>query len=227
MPSCRGFSRPSRSVSATAVRYDNAVIELDAYAADCRLFGLVDLGDGRLTDFLNATPELRIRDARLESLADGHVMEAPELMVARDELCAVVASGPRGDTARRLRTHTTRVVVDLGPYQIVGSVHGTPASDPLGAAFRRAAWVPLTDVTVTYRRGLDSVSDNVATMLVNRNVASSFRAVEEASVAFPWEAQRMPRPATPRAVDLTGTLRDEERSDRDEAAPPRASGPIV
>ncbi len=211
-------------VWATAVHYDGAVIELDAYAADCRLFGLVDLGDGRLTDFLNATPELRIRDARLESLADGHVMETSELTVARDELCAVVASGPRGDAGRRLRTHTTRVVVDLGPYQIVGSVHGTPASDPLGVALRRAAWVPLTDVTVTYRRGLDSVSDDVATVLVNRNVASSFRVVEEASVVLPWEAPRTPPPATPRAIDLTGTPRDEERSERDEVTPPRASG---
>lgn len=212
------------SASATAARYDSAVIELDAYAADCRLFGLVDLGDGRLTEFLNATPELCIRDARLESLADGHVMETPELTVARDELCAVVASGPRGDAARRLRTHATRVVVDLGPYQIAGLVHGTPASDPLGAALRRAAWVPLTDVTVTYHRGPDSVSDDVATLLVNRNMASSFRAVESASVALPWEAPRTPRPATPRAIDLTGTLRDEEPPDRDEPDPPRAPG---
>jgi len=215
------------SVSAAAVRYDGAVIELDAYAVDCRLFGLVDLGDGRLTDFLNATPELRIRDARLESLADGHAMETPELTVARDELCAVVASGPRGDAARRLRTHATRVVADLGPYQIVGLVHSTPASDPLGTALRRAAWVPLTDATVTYRRGLDSVSEDVATLLVNRNVASSIRALEEANVVFPWEAARIPRVATPRAIDLTGTLRGEERSDRDEAAPPRTSGPIL
>jgi hypothetical protein len=203
------------------------MIDLDAYAADCRLFGRVDLGDGRLTDRLNATPELRIADARLESLDDGHVVEIPELTVATDELCAVVASGPRGEAARRLRTHAIRVAVELGPYRVVGLVHGTPASDPLATALRRAAWVPLTDVTITYRRGLDSISDEVATLLVNRTLASSFRALEEASVAFPWEEPRMPRPATPRAIDLTGTLRDEERPDRDDAAPPRASGPIL
>jgi hypothetical protein len=191
------------------------VIELDAYAADCRLIGFVDFGDGRLAEFLNATPELRIRDARLESLADGRVTQLPEITVDRDELCAVVASGPRGDAARRLRTRTTRVVVDLGPYQVVGLVHGTPASDPLGAALRRAMWIALTDVTVTYRRGPDSLSDEVATLLVNRNVARSIRAVESASVVLPWEAPRTPRPATPRAIDLTSAPRDEERSDRD------------
>jgi hypothetical protein len=203
------------------------VLDFDAYAADCRLFGRVDLGDGRLTDRLNATPELRIADARLESLDDGHVVETPEITVATDELCAVVASGPRGEAARRLRTHATRVAVDLGPYQVVGLVHGTPASDPLGVALRRAAWVPLTDVTITYRRGMDLVSDDVATLLVNRNLASSFRAVEEASYVLPWEEPRVPRHATPRALDLTGTLRDEERSDRDEATPPRESEPIL
>jgi len=203
------------------------VIELEAYAADCRLFGRVDLGDGRLTDLLNATPELRIADARLESLDDGHVVETPEITVASDELCAVVASGPRGEAARRLRTHAIRVAVDLGPYQVVGLVHGTPASDPLATALRRAAWLPLTDVTITYRRGPDSVSDEVATLLVNRTRASSFRAVEEASVLLPWEEPQMPRPATSRAIDLTGTLRDEPRPDRDEPNSPRASGPIL
>ena len=59
------------------------MIELQAYAADCRLFGLVDLGDGRLTDVLNATP------------------------------------------GRRLRTHATRVVVDLGPYRGAVDLTGT------------------------------------------------------------------------------------------------------
>lgn len=200
------------------------VVALEAYAGDCRLFGQVDFGDGRVTDFLNASPDLSIRDARLESLADGHVTEAPELTVARDELYAVVANGPRGDAARRLRTHATRVEVDLGPYQVVGAVHGTPASDPLGAVLRRASWVPLTDVVVVYRFGQDPVKDDVATLVVNRNLATSFRAVELASAILPWEAPGAPRPAMRGALDLTGTLRDEEYPDVNGAAPRHASG---
>ena len=180
------------------------MIDLNAYAADCRLYGRADLGDGRLTDRLNATPELRIVDARLESLEDGHVVESPEVTVATEELCAVVASGPRGEAARRLRTHATRVVMDLGPYRVVGLVHGTPASDPLATALRRAAWLPLTDATVSYRRGPDSVSDEVETLLVNRPLASLFRPLEEESVALPWE-EDAPTPRAPRsrALDLT------------------------
>ncbi len=203
------------------------MLDFDAYAADCRLFGHLEPGDGRLTDLLNATQELRIEDARLESLADGHVVEIPEIVVSFEELCAVVASGPRGDAGRRLRTHASRVTVDLGPYTVEGLVHGTPASDPLGAAVRRAAWLPLTDATVSYRRGGDLVRDEVATLLINRTLASSFRAVEEVSVALPWEARSTPRAATARAIDFTGTLRDEERPDRDEPEPARGSGPTL
>ena len=182
---------------------------LEAYAADCRLYGRVDFGDDRLTDMLNATLELRVTDARLEDLADGHVAELPELTVTRDELCGVVANEARGDPARRLRTITTRVQVDVGPYHVEGEVHGTPASDPLHLALRRAAWVPLTDVTVTYRRGGNTVRDDVDTLLVNRDLARSFEAVEPVSVALPWEASSARRPAAARALDLTGTLGDE------------------
>ncbi len=179
------------------------VIDLDAYAADCRLHGRVDLGEGRLTDQLNATEDLRIEDARLESLDDGHVVETPEITVTTEELCAVVAIGPRGDAARRLRTHSTRVVMEIGPYRVVGLVHGTPASDPLATALRRAAWLPLTDATVTYQRGPDSISDEVETLLVNRHLASSFRPLEEASVVLPWEEPAAPRTSGSRALDLT------------------------
>jgi len=203
------------------------VLDFDAYAADCRLFGHMEPGDGRLTDLLNATRELRIEDARLESLEDGHVVEIPEIVVSFEELCAVVASGPRGDVGRRLRTHSSRVTVDLGPYTVVGLVHGTPASDPLGSAVRRAAWLPLTDATVTYRRGPDSVCDEVETLLVNRTLATSIRAVEEVSAALPWEAKTTSRPATSRAFDMTGTLRDEARPEPDEPEPAPGSEPVL
>ena len=203
------------------------MLDLEAYAADCRLFGHVELGKGRLTDLLNATQQLRVCDARLESLADGHVVEIPEVEVSFDELYAVVASGPRGDVERRLRTHATRVEVDLGPYRVVGLVHGTPAANPLGSAVRRAAWLPLTDATVTYERDMDPVSEDVETLLVNRMLARSLRALEEPSVAFPWETPREPQPATPRSLDMTGTLRDDERADRDEQQAEQGPGPTL
>jgi hypothetical protein len=201
------------------------MVELEAYAADCRVYGRIDLAEARLTDLLTLTPELLIRDTRLESLADGHAVEMPELTVNRDELCAVVASGPRGDAARRLRTRATRVEMDVGPYHVEGAVHGTPAAEPLGAALRRAAWIPLTDATVTYRRGADDISEDVATLLVNRDLVRSFRVMKKERVAVSWETLRTAQPAVSRAIEVTGAMRDEARPDRDEASPPQATEP--
>ncbi len=192
------------------------MLDVDAYAADCRLFGRADLGDGRLTDRLNATSELSIENVRLESLDDGHAVEADEITVATDELCAVVARGSRGEAQRRVRTHTTRVAVDVGPYLVVGLLHSTPAADPLSVALRRAAWLPLTEATVTYRRGPDQVTDEVETLIINRSLASLFKAVEEEAVAFPWEEPRAPATPAPRALDLTATLGDPDYPIREE-----------
>ena len=164
------------------------MVEFDAYAADCRVRGRIEPGGARLTDLLNGTPELVIRDAWLESLADGHVVEAGEITVGLAELHAVVAAGPRGDSARRVRTHVTRVEVELGPYRVEGALHGLPAGDPLGMILRRPPWVPLTDAKITYQRGTGSVTDEVETLLVNRDLARSMRPMEGEAAVLRWEA---------------------------------------
>jgi hypothetical protein len=46
---------------------------------------------------------------------------------------------------------------------------------------RRAAWLPLTEATVTYRRGPDDVTDKVTTLLVNRHLMRTFRVAEASS----------------------------------------------
>jgi hypothetical protein len=192
------------------------MIVLDAYAADCRVHGQVDIGEARMTDVLNRTPDLTIQDARLESLNNRRVVELPELTVEYDELCAVVAHGSRGDPERRLRTRATRVEVDLGPYHVEGAVHGTPASDPVIASFRRGSWVPLTEVTVTYQAGEDAQTDKVPALVVNRDLATLFRAIEEKSVLLPWETSRALAPSLARAVETTDTYTDEDGRPRPE-----------
>jgi uncharacterized protein YbaR (Trm112 family) len=186
------------------------MIALDAYAADCRVYGQVDIGESRMTDALNASPVLHIQGARVESLENRRVVEMPELSVAYDELCAVVANGSRGDIERRLRTRATRVEIDLGPYHIEGAVHGTPASDPVVASFRRASWVPLTEVTVTYTAGEDAQSDRITTLIVNRDLARLFRAIEEVPVLLPWETSRALAPALARAAATADVRPDED-----------------
>jgi hypothetical protein len=203
------------------------MIALDAYAADCRVHGQIDIGDARMTDVLNTSPKLTIQNTRLESLNNRRVLELSELTVEYDELCAVVASGSRGDPERRLRTRATRVEVDLGPYHVEGAVHGTPASDPVIASFRRGSWVPLTEVTVTYQAGDDAQSDKIPALVVNRDLATLFRAIEEKSVLLPWETSRALAPALARAVEATDIYADEDGRPRPEPAVVAAQEPLV
>ena len=203
------------------------MVESDAYAADCRVHGQIEVGEGRLSDQLNRTPELLIRDARLEGLDDGQLVDMSEITIARDELCAVVVSGPRGDVARRLHTRTTHVEVEVGPYLVEGRVHGTPASEPLAVFLRQVAWVPLTEATVKYRCGAGDVSEEIATLLVNRHLVRSFRAVQEAGLDFPWEAPRAPKTAAPDAIGSTATPREGAGSISEEADPPAAADPTA
>jgi hypothetical protein len=186
------------------------VTELNAFAADCRLMGEVALGEGRLTDLLNELEDVRIVDAHLESLDDGHVATLDVLVVSRDELFAVVAGEPRGSADRRLHTHASKVVAQLGPYHVAGSIHGTAASNPLAGVLRRAPWVPLTDAVITYRRGAREVSERFETLLINRSVASSIRAaIDEATPYLPWEAPQAPLAKSTGALDLTSSVHDE------------------
>ena len=190
------------------------MVEFEAYAADCRVHGGVDLGDARLTDLLNAASEVVIRDARLTSLADGHEVAVPELTVALDELYAAVASGPRGNAARRIRTRVTRVRVELGPYRVEGALHGLPAGDPLGMVLRRPAWVPLTDVRITYGSGPDEVTDEVPTLLINRELASSMRAVEGEAGVLRWEPANAQAGATRAAEPVRPVEQGDAERDR-------------
>ena len=203
------------------------MIALDAYAADCRVHGQIDIGEARMTDVLNTTPELLIQGARLESLSNRRILELAELTVEYDELCAVVAHGSRGNAERRLRTRATRVEVDLGPYHVEGAVHGTPASDPVIASFRRGSWVPLTEVTVTYQAGDDAQTDTVSTLVVNRDLATLFRAIEEKSVLLPWETSRALVPSLARAVEAADTHPDEDGHPRPDVVALAAQEPLV
>ncbi len=164
------------------------MVAVRAYASDCRLSGEVESGEGRLTDFLNDTPDVVVRGARLESLADGRIVEAGDLTITLDELFAVVASGARGDPARRIRTRMTRVRVELGPYTVEGTLHALPAADPLGTVLRRPAWLPLTDATIGYAFAREQASDAVETLIVNRELARSVRPVEGEPVSIRWES---------------------------------------
>jgi hypothetical protein len=151
------------------------MVDFEAYALDCRVVGQIELSAPRLSDQLDGTAPLLLRAVQVQGHANGQLVDLPELQVEREELCAVIASGNRGDAARRVVTRRVPVVVDVGPYSIEGMVHGPRAGDPFAAVLKRGQWLPLTQVRVSYQRQNEPVEDEIETLLVNRSLMTRFR----------------------------------------------------
>lgn len=143
-------------------------VEFVAYGEDCILSGRVRLDADRLTDMLNAHDEILLVDVLVERLAGGGAVEVKEVLVHRDELLLVHATGPRGNQARRQRTRLHPLGMQLGPYHVRGYLHALPGSDPLLAIRRRKAMVPLTEAWIEYGSGSIRQRRRVGAVVVNR-----------------------------------------------------------
>jgi len=141
-------------------------IPFTAYADDCTVRGEIALGVDRLSDLLSSTTEYEVTGAAFRALDDGHVVEANSCNVLRDDLCMVVASGPRGRADRRLWTRQHPVRARVGPYTVLGYLHAPPTVDPMRTTDRRAI-VALTNAVVGYAEGEQSVWVEMETLLIN------------------------------------------------------------
>lgn len=150
-PSAGETGEPVAAHPEAAVFYP--MVDFVAHAEDGILSGRLRLSAERLTDMLNDHAELHLVDVVVQSLDEPGAVEVKELLVQRDELLLVHATGPRGNQARRTRTRQTYVAITSGPYQVQGYLHGTPGLDAVAGLHRRSAMVPLTDAVVDYPIG--------------------------------------------------------------------------
>ena len=157
-------------------------IEFVGFAADCRVEGKIDLEDARLADLLNWQSSVFVRDVVAVSTSDGHRRELEMLEIERDELDLVVASGPRGDPRRRLATRPVGVTMTLGPYCTEGFMHGPATANPVRGINHLPAMVAITDAVLEYLFCNERVSESFRTVLVNRDMASSLRALANPGV---------------------------------------------
>lgn len=141
-------------------------IPFTAYADDCTVRGQIELGADRLADLLASTTEYEVRGAAFRALDDGRVVEAESAAILRDDLCIVVASGPRGRSDRRLWTRQHPVRARVGPYLVLGYLHAPPTVDPLRTTDRRPI-VALTACVVGYTEGAAPVWVESDAVLVN------------------------------------------------------------
>lgn len=154
-------------VPRTAARSSQQV-EFVAYGEDCHLSGYTRMNTDRLTDMLNDHDEYQLVDVLVEGLADGAAVEVAEVIVRRDELFLVHATGPRGNQDRRRRTRLHPVAIQMGPYHLRGYVHTLPGADPVQAIRRRNPMVPLTDAWIEFGSAAGRQRRRVGTVVVNR-----------------------------------------------------------
>jgi hypothetical protein len=179
-------------------------LEFAAYAEDCRIFGFLRVGTDRLSDALNDLDEYPLVDALVIGLADGRTAEARSLIVRRDELLAVRATGPRGMAARRSRRRPSPVTLLTGPYTVHGYMHTPPGADPLLAMRRRPPMVPLTEAWIEYASRGRLHRARVGTIIINRETIDWVRPAKAEEVHLP----DLPAETAidPRAKDLTGYI---------------------
>ena len=180
-------------------------LEVVAYAEDCRLFGHLALSAARLTDMLNEADEIELVDVAVEALADGRIVEMRSMVVRRDELLVVQATGPRGARERRQRTRPHPVAFKTGPYLVRGLLHALPTADPFVALRRRPPMVPLTDGSISYTVAGSTVVRRADTIIVNRAVIDWVTPGTDDEVAGP-ELPALPAAKGILLKDFTGEI---------------------
>lgn len=176
-------------------------IPFTAYADDCTVRGEIALGADRLSDLLSSTTEYEVRGAAFRALDDGHVVQADSVAVLRDDLCLVVASGPRGRADRRLWTRQHPVRARVGPYTVLGYLHAPPTIDPLRTTDRRPI-VALTNCVVGYSEGHQPVWVESDTLLINTTKIDVLETAHPEDLGLAAHVE-LPTKADSRAKDLT------------------------
>ncbi len=176
-------------------------IPFTAYADDCAVSGEIALQAERLSDFLASTIEFEVERADFRALDDGRVVHADSAAVFRDDLCVVVATGPRGRADRRLWTRQYPVRARIGPYTVLGYLHAPPTVDPFRTTDRRKI-VALTSCTVEYAEAGTTVRIESDAVLVNAAKIERLETASEQDLRLAATVD-IPRVVDARSKDLT------------------------
>lgn len=168
------------------------LIDFIGFAADCTITGQLTMFGDRLTDFLNGQERYHLHRVEFESLEDGHRLAVDGISVAREDLLAVVATGPRGSIRERVALKTNRCHVSVGPYLILGRLHSQPGVDVVASVSGRGPMVPLTGATIAYEVAGSIIARDVGAIIVNRLLVDWISPTVEAETMFPDAPVRSP-----------------------------------
>ncbi len=181
-------------------------VEFTGFLGDCLLSGQLARPRERLTDQLNREQVLTLDGVVLEGL-DGGRVESATFTIELRELCAAVATGPRGTPSLRIPTEARRLQAQIGPYAVLGRYHGPRGATSLRAFSGRDPMVPLTDATIAYViNGILEVRD-APVLIINRDLASWYRDADDPDAAISGKFP-MPPASVTRAVSAAAAAAD-------------------
>ncbi len=188
-------------------------VEFTGFLGDCLISGQLARPRERLTDQLNREQVLTLAGVVLEGL-DGGRVESATFGIELRELCAAVATGPRGTRSLRVPTEARRLQAQIGPYAVLGRYHGPRGATSLRAFSGRDPMVPLTDATIAYViNGILEVRD-APVLIINRDLASWYRDADDPDAPISSSFLAAPTPAT-RAVSAAAVAADATESAAD------------
>jgi hypothetical protein len=177
-------------------------IPFSAYAEDCTVTGEIALESDRLSDLLASTDEFAVGTAAFRALDDGRVVEAESADICRDDLCVIVATGPRGRAERRLWTRQYPVRLRVGPYIVLGYLHAPPTIDPIRSTDRRPI-LAMTSSILEYDEAGTSIRVESDALLVNSAKIQALESATEEDLGLSKDVD-LRAGRDPRAKDLTG-----------------------
>lgn len=179
-------------------------VEFLGFAGDCTITGKITMFGDRLTDFLNGQERFRVHHCEFTSLEDGHVVAMDSMSIEREDLLAVVATGPRGSEDQRRKLEETRMQLSIGPYIILGHLHAAAGVDPMKSILQREPMIPLTNTTIAWTQAGETQVRDLPTIIVNRLQVEWITATEEEASIFPDAVVRSPY-ALNLSKDFTGS----------------------
>jgi len=179
-------------------------IPFSAYADDCTVRGELALRTDRLSDFLASTTEFEVASPEFRALDDGRTVSADSAEIERDDLCLILATGPRGRAERRLWTRQHPVRVRVGPYLVIGYLHSPPTIDPFRTTDRRPI-VALTSCVLAYAEGDRTVRVESEAVLVNTTKIDHLETASEEDLGLARSLQAQAA-ADPGAKDMTAAF---------------------
>ncbi len=167
-------------------------IDFVGFAGDCTITGRLTMFGDRLTDFLNGQERFLVHRLECQSLADGHTVALDSLSLTRNDLLAVVGTGPRGSEKQRVPLEANRLQASIGPYLILGQLHAKPGTDAVSSVMKRDPMIPFTNATIAYEVAGSIVARDVGTIIVNRLLLDWVSPSTDSETLFPNVPVRSP-----------------------------------